>query len=121
MSTYVSKTYQSNVSNSIEDVFVPQETSPPDTGNWAFVVWSAGGQNVAGSTNKIELFWDASGIGSNMTLIDAIYTAGETYQHELDQTNFYTVDNVGRFVVRRSVLGVQTSREIYAQVQGFVA
>lgn len=121
MSTFSNLVYQGSISTTQDDVFVPQPNTQGVIGNWAFERWSAGTQLVAGSTSKIELYWDASGNGTNMTLVDAIYTSGETYAHELDSSVLYSVDGTARVVVRRTVLGGNTAREVYAQVQGFVA
>jgi hypothetical protein len=121
MSTFSNLVYQGTVTSTQDDTFTPQPNEPGGTNNWAFQRWSAGTQLIAGSSSKVELFWDATGDGNNMTLVDAIYSASETYQHPLDPSVFYTVDGTARVLVRRTVLSGNASREIYAQVQGFIA
>jgi hypothetical protein len=123
MSTYSNLVYQDSITTTIDETFVPQQPAEGVNGLWAFQQWSAGTQLASDNTScVIELFWDASGTKTDMTLVDAIYTLSETYQHPLDQTVFYTVDGVGQVVVRRTVLASSTAaRQIYAQVQGFVA
>jgi hypothetical protein len=123
MSAYSNLVYQDSISTTLDEVFVPQPSVQGQDGNWIFQQWSAGTQFASDNTScVIELYWDASGTKTNMTLIDAIYTLSETYQHPLDQTVLYNVDGTAQVVVRRTVLGTSSvSRQIYAQVQGFVA
>ncbi|MGL1507659.1 hypothetical protein ACSTH4_23530, partial [Vibrio parahaemolyticus] len=77
---------------------------------------------MSDGSSKIELFWDPHGNGDgSMVLVDAIYTASETYNHTLDETIPYDLDGTACFRVRRTVLGGILPRQVYAQVQGFTA
>jgi hypothetical protein len=114
MSTLYNPIYQTSVST------VQTDTMVPAAGSFNFFRWSAGAALSTGSA-KIELFWDANGTQTDMTLVDAIYTASETYNHELDPNNLYTADGTTEHVViRRTVLGSTDAREIYASWQGSI-
>lgn len=114
MSTPITQVYQDSMSGTVDTAY----TIP--AGPWVFERWSAGAQFISGSSSKVELFWDQVGDGSDMTLLDAIYTSSETYAHTLDNTITYESDGNSRIVIRRSVLSGATAREIYAQWQGFI-
>lgn len=115
------QTYQDVVGGTVlNDFFTPDFTSP-GTLTWGFTKFSAGAQYVANQSSKIELFWDAEGDASNLILIDAIYTIGETYQHDLDvDITFPYTPEVSRVLIRRTSMGGTTNREIFAQWQGSV-
>jgi len=114
MSTLYNPIYQGDVAT------VQIDTMTPAAGSFNFFRWSAGAAAAEGSA-KIELFWDADGTQQNMTLVDAIYTASETYNHELDPNNIYTADgNVEHVVIKRTILGSTVAREVYAQWQGSI-
>lgn len=122
MSIATMKNYQDSISTVLDTSYVPPMEEGQETGIWVFTQF-IGGAELAndGSSSKVELFWDATGDGVGMELIDAVYTASETYSHTLNQSTQYVLDGTARFVVRRTVLGGNqtTLRQIYAQVQGF--
>lgn len=119
-----SKTYQDVCGATVTENYFTPDFSNPGTLNWAFTKFSAGAQYVISQNSKIELFWDAEGNASNLILIDAIYTTGETYQHDLDPNITYPyTPNVSRVLVRRTCMTAGSgivNREIYAQWQGTV-
>ncbi len=115
-------TYQDTLSTVTNNYFTIDFVDS-GTLHWAFSRFSAGAQSITGESTKVELFYDADGTGNNLVLIDAIYTAGETYQHDFDTsvTYPYTI-NTSRVLVRRTCFdgGSPTAREVYAQWQGSV-
>lgn len=115
MSTPISQVYQDTVSSTTDVNFTPP------VGNLIFTSFSGGAQVAILGNTKMELFWDASGNGTNMELISAIYTTGETYNLDQNANLFYNSDGVGRVVIRRKLLGGGLPREVYAQVEGFIA
>lgn len=114
MSTIYNPIYQSDVSDVVVDIMTPA------AGSFNFFRWSAGAEAAEGSV-KIELFWDQDGTQEGMQLIDAIYTASETYNHELDPNTLYEADGVvAHVVVKRTVFNSSQPREIYASWQGSI-
>jgi hypothetical protein len=111
------QTYQDVLSTATTDSAF---TIPFQSGNWNFFYFAAGAQAVANQSSKVELYFDQAGDGTNMQLIDAIYTDSETYQHNFDPNVLYTVGTNSRIVVRRTLLGGTTAREVFAQWQGSV-
>jgi hypothetical protein len=120
------KTYQ-NALSSIDDSYFTIDFSDSGTLFWAFERFSAGAQFASGQSSKIELFYDEDGTGDNLILIDAIYTVGETYQHDFNTAVKYPYNiDKSRVLIRRTAWGTSTDdpsptpREIYGQWQGLV-
>jgi hypothetical protein len=121
------QTYQDNLSLQITDSYFAIDYIDSGTLYWAFERFSAGAQFISGESSKIELFYDADGTAKNLVLIDAIYTIGETYQHDFDTSVTYPYNiSISRVLIRRTAWGISTSdlsptpREIYGQWQGMV-
>ena len=116
------KTYQSVCSITTTDDFFTLDYVDSGILFWTFSRFSAGAQAVTAQSSKMELFYDADGSGNNLELIDAIYTNGETYQHEFNTSVTYPyTPNVSRVLIRRTCFGSPVlSREIFAQWQGVV-
>jgi len=113
------QSYQDNLSLAVTDNYFVLDYVDSGTLYWTFERFSAGAQWLLNGSSKVELFYDANG-DNQLVLIDAIYTASETYQHEFDiNVKYPYTANVSRVLVRRTLFGAG-AREIYAQWQGMV-
>jgi hypothetical protein len=115
-------TYQDVLSEAVTNNYFNLDYVDSGTLHFGFSRFSAGAQWANGQSVKIELFYDADGTGNNLQLIDAIYTASETYQHDFDLGVMYPYNiSVSRVLVRRTIFATTpTAVEIYAQWQGTV-
>ncbi len=115
-------TYQDTLSVQVTNNYFTIDFVDSGTLFWAFERFTAGAQAVTGQSYKMELFYDADGTGNNLTLIDAIYTVGETYQHDFDTSVQYPYTiNTSRVLVRRTIFAAAPiTAEIYTQWQGLV-
>jgi hypothetical protein len=114
MSTFVDQQWTRSVSSTTTVTYVP------DAGNFIFTDFSVGCDSVVGDNSKAELYWDASGTQTDMQLVDAVYTSGNTYDNAQSQTMMYTADGTAQFVVVMTAFN-GTARQIYVEVQGFTA
>ncbi len=117
-----SKTYQDDLSTTTTNNYFTIDFSDfLETKQWGFSAFSAGAQAISSQNVKVELFYDAEGDASNLELIDAIYTQGETYQHKLNvSVMFPYTPNVSRVLVRRTLFGGVSAQQVYANWQGSV-
>lgn len=115
------KTYSDTLDIGVHDDYFTIDFVDSGILYWNFSKFSGGCQYAIGQSSKIELFYDADGTAENLELIDTIYTASETYQHEFDPNIKYSyTSNVSRVLVRRTLYSL-VSVQVYAQWQGQVS
>jgi hypothetical protein len=72
--------------------------------------------SAADDDNVVELYYDPSGNGSNMIIIDYIYVIGTSIQHDLNES--YIGDGIKSIRLRRRRVSGGSS-EIFAKWEGY--
>lgn len=76
---------------------------------------SGGGDGV--KAGRVDLYYDPAGTGVGMTIIDSIYTGGNSDQH--DQSYVATGDGTRAIRLRRQNIGGGGSTNMFARWEGY--